>query len=223
MTDLSVFRRRRMYGRTSARSGAYELCGCRRETCVTAENAFPDPNRPGLRKSKMDQRSPRRFSTGVPLSAMRARASICLAARVCLVPGVLDRLGLVQDGEPPGRGEQRGHSQQRSIAGDHEIGLADPVAIERLQFRAGHRRGMRDDRDKGRREALDLRGPIGQQGCRRNQEAGPPRLIISWARASRRRAARVTRPSQDQQQRQYLHRLAEAHIIGEAGAQTEAG
>jgi hypothetical protein len=28
---------------------------------------------------------------------------------------------------------------------------------------------------------------------------------------------------QDQQQRQHLHRLAEAHVIGEAGAQAEAG
>ena len=89
MTDLSVFSRRRMYGRTSARSGAYGLCGCDESRLVNVENALPDPSRPGLRKSKMDQRSPSRFSTGVPLSAMRARASICLAARVCLAPGVL--------------------------------------------------------------------------------------------------------------------------------------
>jgi hypothetical protein len=54
MTDLSVFRRRRMYGRTSARSGAYELCRCE-SRLVNAENAFPDPGRPGLRKSKMDR------------------------------------------------------------------------------------------------------------------------------------------------------------------------
>ena len=35
-------------------------------------------------KSKIDHRSPSRFSIGVPVSAIRACATICFAARVCL-------------------------------------------------------------------------------------------------------------------------------------------
>ena len=70
---------------------------------------------------------------------------------------------------------------------------------------------MRDDRGESRREAFDLRGPVGQQGRRRDQEAGAPRLLTCR-----------TRPHH-QQQRQHLHRLAEAHVIGEARAQAEAG
>jgi len=55
--DLSVFRRRRMYGRTSVRSGgSYGLWGCDERRLVNVANAVPDPSRPGLRKSKMDQR-----------------------------------------------------------------------------------------------------------------------------------------------------------------------
>ena len=153
-----------------------------------------------------------------------ARPRIDLLGCACLLgAGCLDRLRLVQDGEAPWRGKQRGHAQQRSIAGDDEIDTGDPVTIERLQFRAGHRRRMRDDRGEGRREAFDLRGPIGQQGGRRDQKAGAPRFIIAWSRGRPPRAARIACLSQNQQQRQNLHRLAEAHVIGEAGAQAEAG
>ena len=40
-------------------------------------------------KSKIDQRSPSRFSIGVPVSAMRASALSCLTALVCLAAGFL--------------------------------------------------------------------------------------------------------------------------------------
>ena len=74
----------------------------------------------------------------------------------------------------------------------------------------GHRRGMRDDAVEARREALDLRRPVGEQRRRRDEQAGAPRL------------ARVAARSQHQQQRQHLDRLAEAHVVGEAGAEAEA-
>ena len=82
---------------------------------------------------------------------------------------------------------------------------------------------------------FDLRGPIGQQRRRRNQQAGATRLMIFWlpapsaaprcfaCRAFLLRAACVASLSEDQQQRQHLHRLAEAHVISEARAQAEAG
>ena len=40
-------------------------------------------------KSKIDHRSPRWFSTGVPVSAMRAVAFSAFAARVCFAFGFL--------------------------------------------------------------------------------------------------------------------------------------
>ena len=61
------------------------------------------PSRPGLMKSKIDQRSPRRFSTGVPRER-DARLRIELLGRPGLLgAGVLDRLRLVQNGEAPRR------------------------------------------------------------------------------------------------------------------------
>ncbi len=78
-----------MYGRTSSRSGPYGFCGLAARRLVKLVNSLLEPSRPGLMKSKIDQRSPSRFSTGVPVSAMRACASSCLAARVCRAPGFL--------------------------------------------------------------------------------------------------------------------------------------
>ena len=40
-------------------------------------------------KSKIDHRSPSRFSIGVPVSAMRASAFSCLTDLVCLAAGFL--------------------------------------------------------------------------------------------------------------------------------------
>jgi hypothetical protein len=56
---------------------------------VYCVNCFAVPSSPGFRKSKIDHRSPSRFSTGVPVSATRARASRAFAARACRVPGFL--------------------------------------------------------------------------------------------------------------------------------------
>ena len=42
-------------------------------------------------------------------------------------------------------------------------------------------------------------------------------------RLVRRGSSRVRRRLHHQQQRQHLHRLAEAHVVGEAGAQAETG
>jgi hypothetical protein len=52
-------------------------------------------------KSKIDQRSPSRFSIGVPVSAMRVSARSCLTVWVCFAPGVLDGLRLVEHRQTP--------------------------------------------------------------------------------------------------------------------------
>ena len=112
MTDVSVFRRRRMYGRTRARSGAYGVCGCDDRRLVNVENAFPDPSRPGLRKSKIDQRSPRRiFHRCAAERDARPRIDLLGGPRL-LGARCLDRLRFVQDGQAPRHGEQCGRAEQ---------------------------------------------------------------------------------------------------------------
>ena len=64
-------------------------------------------------KSKIDQRSPSRFSIGVPVSAMRARASSFLTARVCLASGFLIACASSRIDQVPARARQPGHAQQR--------------------------------------------------------------------------------------------------------------
>ena len=106
MTDLSVFSRRRMYGRTSSRSGAYGLCGCvesrlreRRERLAGAEQAGVDEveDRPEIAEAVLDRRAGERDA--------RPRVDLLGGARL-LGAGVLDRLRLVEDGESPRRRER---------------------------------------------------------------------------------------------------------------------
>ena len=52
-------------------------------------NVLAPPSRPGFRKSNSDQRSDRRFSTGVPVMATRAAAFSSLTVRDCRVPEFL--------------------------------------------------------------------------------------------------------------------------------------
>ena len=78
-----------MYGRTSSRSGSKGRWGRAARRFVKAANSRAEPSRPGFTKSKIDHRSERRFSTGVPVRAMRARPQSFFAARVCRAPGFL--------------------------------------------------------------------------------------------------------------------------------------
>src|SRR5271157_192431 len=89
ITVLSVFSRRKMYGRRSSRRGPYGLWGRSARRLVKPVNCFADPSSPGLIKSKMDHKSPRRFSIGVPVSANLDRALSLLAILVCLAFGFL--------------------------------------------------------------------------------------------------------------------------------------
>src|ERR1700739_921850 len=53
------------------------------------KNSSDTPKKPGLIKSKIDHRSPSRFSMGVPVSAMRISALSLLTDFVCLAAGFL--------------------------------------------------------------------------------------------------------------------------------------
>ena len=96
MTAGSVFMRRRMYGRTSSRSGANDGCGAAASRLVQRANAGCAPSRPGLMTSKIDQRSVSRFSTGVPVSAIRVRRGERFDRTRLARRRILDRLRLVE-------------------------------------------------------------------------------------------------------------------------------
>ena len=73
-------------------------------------------------KSKIDHRSPRWFSTGVPVSAMRALGLQRLGRPGLLGVRVLDRLRLVEDRRSARRvSRQHRQAQQRAVAGDHQV------------------------------------------------------------------------------------------------------
>ena len=120
--------------------------------------------------------------------------------------GVLDRLRLVQHHEAPGRFSQHRQAQQRAIAGDHQVQARQSLHRHLIEVFGRHRRGMHDLRVQLGGEALDLRRPVGQQRCRSDQQA---RLVLG------------SLPLLDQQQRQDLDRLAQTHVVGQAGAKPE--
>jgi hypothetical protein len=91
-------------------------------------------------KSKIDQRSPSRFSTGVPVSAMRARASSCLTALVCLAPGFLIACASSRRRGRHGMAPARG-ARQRAVAGDDQIDAGEPLADRAPSAPRRHRRG----------------------------------------------------------------------------------
>jgi hypothetical protein len=78
-----------MYGCTSRRSGAYGRPGSWASRLAAPAKARASPSSPGFRKSNSDQRSDRRFSIGVPVSAMRLAAVSCFTARDCCAPAFL--------------------------------------------------------------------------------------------------------------------------------------
>ena len=192
--------------RAAARKDCAALAASR---LVKRANSLPVPSSPGLMKSKIDQRSPSRFSTGVPVSAMRARASSCLAARVCLAPGFLIACASSRTARSPGRSARSaGMRSERSVAGDHQIDIL-PAAPHRA--RAARAAGIAEGC------AMSDRRP----GAKRSISAA--QLASSEAGATSRLVRR--RPlgsrAQHQQQRQHLHRLAQPHVVGKAGAEAE--
>ncbi len=91
MIVLSVFSRRRMNGpvirfsRSAAASSPLRSIG----TANLARNRSAGPSRPGRVNSMIDHRSLSRFSTGVPVSAIRDRAGRARTARAWRVAAFL--------------------------------------------------------------------------------------------------------------------------------------
>ena len=91
MIDLSVLTRRRMNGPVNRRNrSAAPSSPCR---SIGSEyrflNVAADPRRPGLTNSRIDHRSARRFSTGVPVTAILVAAGRERMEVACLVAAFL--------------------------------------------------------------------------------------------------------------------------------------
>ena len=169
-----------------------------------------DPSRPGLMKSKIDQRSPSRFSIGVPVSAMRASARSCLTVLVCLAPGFLIACASSSIASRHARRRQPRHAGEKAVAGDDEIDIGQvggglrPSAVSAgiadgwttTAFRLGANRAI-----SAAQLASSEAGATSSDGLRL-----PPACSL-----------------QHQQQRQDLDGLAEPHVVGEAGAKSEPG
>ncbi len=120
---------------------------------------------------------------------------------------ILDRLRLVQDDEPPVRLGEHRDAQQRAIAGDHQIMFRRPLDGECLHLIRRHCRRMHDHSLQAGGKFFDLRGPVPQQRGGRHQQV---------------RGNLCGTGLFHQQQRQHLDRLAEAHVVGQAGPEAKA-
>ena len=91
MIDESVLSRRRTNGPVNRRSrSAASSSPCRSiGSAYRLRKPRALPSRPGLANSRIDQRSASRFSTGVPVTAIRVSAGIERIATACLVAAFL--------------------------------------------------------------------------------------------------------------------------------------
>ncbi len=174
-------------------------------------NLSAEPSRPGQRKSNSDQRSDSRFSTGVPVRAIRASAWSCLTALRLPRGRILDGLGLVEHHQPPVHLEQPLLPQQHAVGGQDQVGVCK--GLVRI-FRPC-------------RQALPWPSPT--DGRNRASSVGAKRAISAFQLRQQRRRQHQQRRLfgrplllHRRQQRQHLDRLAQAHVVGQAGAQPQA-
>ena len=86
-------------------------------------NALAPPSRPGFRKSNSDHRSESRFSTGVPVMAMRPAGLQLLGGARLAGAGILDGLGFVENDQVPGSLAQPLQARQHAVGGDDQVAI----------------------------------------------------------------------------------------------------
>jgi len=91
MIERSVFSRRRTNGPVARRSSSVASASLSRSMgrAKRSRNERAEPSSPGLSTCMIDHSSLSRFSTGVPVRAIRRRARSCPTALVCAAPGFL--------------------------------------------------------------------------------------------------------------------------------------
>ena len=128
------------------------------------------------------------------------------------LPGsrVLDRLRFVDDRQAPVDCFERRQANERPVARHHQIEVGELRRVEFAQARRRHRRRVGDEQPQAGRKAFGLGRPVGHQRGGDDQQAGAARrrLLLAF---------------DDQQQREDLDRLAESHVVGQAGAESQPG
>ena len=136
-----------------------------------------------------------------------------LTARVCLAPGFLIAWASSRMTRCHGDLAQPGQAQQRAVAGDDEIDAGQALGGSALSSAAGIAEGWATSTFSSARSGR-FRRP--------SWRAATPAPPGGWAVA-----ARLALPAlcalllEHQQQRQHLDRLAQAHVVGQAGAEPE--
>jgi hypothetical protein len=116
---------------------------------VALPNCFAVPRRPGARKSKRDQRSPRRFSTGV---------------------GVLDGLRFVEDHEAPLAIPKPRDLADGPVRTQDRVGGIDLFARDGGEGPGTGRRGVCDEQLQPRAKAFGFRPPVAHERRRHDEE-----------------------------------------------------
>ena len=176
----------------------YEVC----ELLRRSEQSWIDEieNGPEIAKPVLDGRAGKR--------KLRLRLQLLGDPRLLGVR-ILDGLRFVEHNQAPGGFRNPWNTQQRAVAGNHQIHILQTLGREGLEIGGRQRRRMGDERIQTRRKAFQLRRPVGEKRSGRNQKTWLPLVAILV--------------SQHQQQREYLNGLAQSHIVGEAGPETELG
>ena len=180
--------------RVTAGSTRDSICAAQR-----LRNASRLPSSPGVAQSRIAQSSVRLFSTGVPVSATRAPCGIARSALAVVERAFLTCWASSATTRP--------HSTlARSSA---ETRMVPYVVSTKPSRQAGERAAAAVEpahRDAGR-EPRDLGLPVAEQAGRADDERRAAQAVLG--------AVQVQGDQRD--------RLAEPHVVGEAGAETERG
>ena len=140
----------------------------------TRRNACRLPSSPGIAQSRIDQSSVRSFSTGVPVSATRARLGIGPQVAGRRRAGVLDVLRLVGDDQVPRhRGQGGVVAPHGAVRRQHEPAVA-AASTELARPSPWKRRTGRPGANRA-----DLGLPVAEQAGRADDERRPARAPCS--------------------------------------------
>ena len=207
MIVRSVFSRRSTNGAVMRRSCAAASSSPSRSIGMAKRSRkdFSEPSRPGLRNCMIDHSSARRFSTGVPVMAIRRSAGMARTLWVVRAAAVLDLLRLVEDQAPPGDG-----GEELLVARGQAVGRQHQVRLLGLP---------------GERPAVEPIGPVVHVHRQVRGEARRLALPVADERHRADDEGRAggtggTGPLVDQQGEE-LRRLPEPHVVGQAGPEAE--
>ena len=161
-------------------------------------NCGRGPTRPGFAKSRIAHRSPRPFSIGVPVSAIRVRAGMRRSCCDVSFAGFLIACASSRiDLRPRHRRDRVDVAHRGAVGRDDDVGVRD---LGRDLVGRGAVRAVMHDDAQTRGEARRFGGPVPDDGGRRDHERGPG-------------------PGAGEEVGEHRRRLAETHVEREATAE----